>query len=85
MGINTETFREQFRERTEQKRAQGKLKVLEAQATGALARGKGAVTERIWYGKQHLEQTDRQDVTSGGREIAPVVHLSLVQDDKPNV
>ncbi|HPF41871.1 MAG TPA: hypothetical protein PK093_24835 [Phycisphaerae bacterium] len=29
----------------------------------------GNVTAEIWWGKQHLKQTDRQDVTSGGATL----------------
>jgi hypothetical protein len=62
LGVDLHTFREHFLKRTQQKRDEGKSRVLEAQYHGALKNGKGAVTERIWFGKQHLEQTDRQEI-----------------------
>lgn len=66
LGVDEETFKREFRRRTHQKRDEGKAKVLQAQYKGALAHGKGAVTERIWFGKQHLEQTDKANVEHGG-------------------
>jgi len=66
LGTNYDTFVNQFRARTHQKREAGKRRILEAQYKGAQGRGKGAVTERIWFGKQHLEQSDKQDVAVSG-------------------
>jgi len=73
LGVDVDAFKREFKARTEQKRAEGKSEVLTAQYRGALKTGKGAVTERIWWGKQHLGQTDRQDVTSGDQVIVPAV------------
>jgi hypothetical protein len=72
LGIHTETFRRQFRERTEQKRAIGKTTVMLAQYEGCKVRGTGGMSERCWWGKQHLDQKDRQDLTSDdGALIVP--------------
>jgi len=73
LGVDRECFKREFAQRTRQKRAEGKAKVMQAQYRGSLGTGKGAVTERIWWGKQHLAQTDRQDVTSDGEAIVPTV------------
>ena len=62
LGVDIETFRDEFSVRTAQKRDQGKARVLEAQFKGCFAKGKGAVTERVWWGKQHLEQSDKAEV-----------------------
>ena len=62
LGVNVDTFRAEFQQRTRQKRAEGKAKVLLAQYQGCLRQGKGAMTERIWWGKQHLEQSDKQQI-----------------------
>lgn len=66
LGVNVDTFRAEFQQRTRRKRAEGKAKVMMAQYQGCLTRGKGAVTERIWWGKQHLEQSDKQEIEHGG-------------------
>lgn len=61
LAVNVDTFRAEFQQRTRQKRAEGKAKVMLAQYQGSLMCGRGAVTERIWWGKQHLEQSDKQE------------------------
>jgi hypothetical protein len=62
LGVDLATFKAEFSKRCRQKRAEGKAKVMVAQYQGSLTRGKGAVTERIWWGKQHLEQSDKQEI-----------------------
>lgn len=62
LDCDVKTFQGQFSKRTRKKRAEGKAKVLLAQYQGCLKQGKGAMTERIWWGKQHLEQSDKQQV-----------------------
>jgi len=62
VGIDPDTFKRHFAERCQRKRALGKSRVLQAQFSGSLKSGKGAVTERIWFGKQHLEQSDQANV-----------------------
>lgn len=62
MGIDVDTFKRDFASRTEQKRAQGKLKVLTAQGECAKRDDAGHVTDRIWFGKQHLEQSDKNQI-----------------------
>lgn len=61
IGWDVNTFKRQFEQRCREKRAIGKGKVLRAQYRGCFKGGKGAVTERVWFGKQHLEQTDKAD------------------------
>jgi len=63
LDIPLETFRERFRERTEKKRAEGKSKVLQAQYRAASS-PKGSTVDRIWWGKQHLDQSDKQEMTA---------------------
>lgn len=65
LEVDVKTFKAEFSQRTRQKRAEGKAKVMQAQYRGALSTRKGAATERIWWGKQHLEQRDKQDVDHG--------------------
>ena len=59
LGIEGEVFKRHFAERCRQKRAQGKTAVLQAQFAAATAE-KGTPTDRIWWGKQYLEQSDKQ-------------------------
>ena len=66
LGFDVKTFKAQFSKRCRQKRAQGKGEIMRRQFAGCKGSGKGAATERIWFGKQHLEQTDRQDVKLSG-------------------
>jgi hypothetical protein len=73
LGVDVNTFKGEFLQRTRKKRAEGKAAVMQAQYRGALRTGKSSTTERIWWGKQHLEQTDRADVTSGDHAIVPAV------------
>ena len=70
LEIDPDTFKRHFAERTRQKRALGKATVMQKQYKGCMQ--PGAVTERIWWGKQHLEQKDRQDISSDdGALIVP--------------
>jgi len=64
LGVDVETFRREFRVRTEQKRAEGKCKVLLSQYDAATG-SDGSATDRIWFGKQHLGQKDKQEVDHG--------------------
>jgi len=66
LGVDREAFRREFTQRTRQKRAQGKAEIMEAQLKRARTNAVGA----IWWGKQHLGQTDRADVTSGGKAVS---------------
>lgn len=75
LGIDPMTFKRHFEARTCQKRALGKVTVMRKQFEGCQQNGPGGVTERIWWGKQHLEQKDRQDVTSNdGAIVVPVIN-----------
>lgn len=62
LGWNTESFRRQFRERTEQKRALGKLEILKSQRDKCKAKD---TTMLIWSGKQHLGQSDKAAIEHG--------------------
>jgi hypothetical protein len=77
LGFDVGVFKRQFAKRCRQKRAEGKGIVMRKQYEGCKARGKGATTERIWFGKQHLEQTDKQDHNVAGevRLLPPVVTI----------
>lgn len=66
LGIAEETFRRNFGELCAQKRAAGKAALLQAQYSAAIS---GNPTMLIWCGKQHLQQSDRQDLTSGGERM----------------
>lgn len=58
LGVDVETFRREFKERTSRKRAEGKAQLYQAQFKRATG---GDATMLIWTGKQHLEQSDKQD------------------------
>jgi len=62
LGVDLKTFRAHFSATTKQKRADGKLRVLVAQYTGAINPAGTHSGDRIWWGKQHLDQTDREKV-----------------------
>jgi len=64
MGVDRDTFKREFTQRTRTKRAEGKANVLEAQYKAAA--GSGGPVDRIWFGKQHLEQSDKQDLKHSG-------------------
>lgn len=66
LGVDPDTFRKEFSSRTERKRAEGKAAILQSQYRQAQQNP----TSAIWWGKQHLEQKDRQDVTSGGKPVS---------------
>lgn len=62
LGIAIMTFKRHFGKKCKQKRAEGKLKLLQTQAKMA----ETVPTMAIWLGKQHLEQTDKQDINRTG-------------------
>ena len=64
MGVDRDTFKREFTQRCRTKRAEGKATVLEAQYKAAA--GSGGPVDRIWFGKQHLEQTDKTDLKHSG-------------------
>ena len=64
MGIEVGVFKREFVQRTRTKRAEGKRNVLIAQYKAAA--GSGGPVDRIWWGKQHLEQSDKQDLKHSG-------------------
>ncbi|MCE5324909.1 MAG: hypothetical protein LLG01_00695 [Planctomycetaceae bacterium] len=59
MGIDPGTFKTEFSSRTHQKRCQGKVELHRLQRKRA---GKGSDTMLIWLGKQHLEQSDKNQI-----------------------
>lgn len=80
LGVDLKTFRAHFSATTKQKRVEGKLAVLEAQFRCATNRAASHSTDRIWWGKQFLDQTDRQksEVLGDIKIDAPVIQLTLV-------
>ena len=64
MGVDRDTFKREFAQRCRTKRAIGKGRVLDAQYKAAA--GSGGPVDRIWFGKQHLEQSDKQDHKHSG-------------------
>jgi hypothetical protein len=60
MGIDSETFKRHFEERCRLKRAEGKAEKLKQQYNDTTP------TMLIWFGKQHLEQIDKQDLNVQG-------------------
>ena len=64
MGVDRDTFKREFTQRTRTKRAEGKRNVLIAQYKAAA--GSGGPVDRIWFGKQHLEQSDKTDLKHSG-------------------
>lgn len=57
MGIDQNTFKTHFGKRCIQKRAEGQAEKLKQQYNDKTP------TMLIWWGKQHLEQKDRQELT----------------------
>ena len=73
--------RPDIKARLTKKRAEHKDELLAAQHQKAL---KGDTTMLIWCGKQHLGQTDRHDLTSGGESLAaPVIERSKNRPKAP--
>lgn len=70
IGMDVKTFQNNYSKETRQKRAEGKARIYRLQMQAA---EDGNPTMLIWLGKQHLEQTDKQDVTSGGAPIKAIV------------
>jgi hypothetical protein len=69
LGVDDETFKREFGDRCIKKRAEGKARILRAQFDKAAG---GDVTMGIWFGKQHLEQADKQDhKLSGEVQLLP--------------
>lgn len=64
LGVDPDTFRKDMGDRTRKRRAEGKAKALKAQFVAATT-VVGTPTDRVWFGKQHLEQKDKQEVEHG--------------------
>lgn len=70
-GWDPDTFKAEFSERTSQKRAQGKNRLMRVQFALAMD---GNPTMAIWGGKQHLGQTDKQTVNGTQAITVTIVH-----------
>jgi len=64
LGVDPDTFKKDMGALTRQKRAEGKAKALKSQFVAATTLV-GTPTDRVWFGKQHLEQKDKQEVEHG--------------------
>jgi hypothetical protein len=60
MGIDINTFEKHFKKKCEQKRAEGRIALHKTQESL-----KNTPVMAIWLGKQHLEQSDKNDVKHG--------------------
>jgi len=78
LGVDRKVFKRQFTARCRQKRAEGKCEVLEAQYAAASNKAAAQNGSRVWWGKQHLEQTDREkiDLATNVKIDPPVIHLT---------
>lgn len=65
LGVDDETFRKDLSKRTSKKRLQGKACILQTQYAAAQNVRRGT-TDRIWWGKQHLDQSDKEKVEHSG-------------------
>lgn len=64
LGIDDKTFKAHFSEKCRQKRAEGKIIKLKQQFNDK------SPTMLVWWGKQHLEQSDKQQLT--GKDGQPL-------------
>lgn len=64
LGFEPETFHKDMGARTRRQRAKGKVEAMRAQYIAATTVA-GTPTDRVWFGKQHLEQKDKQEVEHG--------------------
>lgn len=64
LGFEPETFKKDMGDRTRRQRAKGKVEAMKAQYLAATT-PLGTPTDRVWFGKQHLEQKDKQEVEHG--------------------
>ena len=77
LGIPSNTFKQHFGQRCIQKRAEGQAFKLEQQYNDKTP------TMLIWWGKQHLEQTDKSQLTGkGGEALAIEVKYIKVKGKK---
>jgi hypothetical protein len=74
MGIDSDTFKRHFAERCLLKRAEGKAEKLKQQFNDKTP------TMLIWFGKQHLDQADKQELSGkdGGAIALQVVNFSEI-------
>lgn len=66
LSIPSNTFKQHFGERCKQKRAEGQAIKLQQQFNDKTP------TMLIWWGKQHLEQTDKSQLTGKGGEALKI-------------
>ena len=77
LGIDGETFKTHFKERCQQKRAEGQAIKLEQQFNNKTP------TMLIWWGKQHLGQSDKQELTGAdGKPLVPKI-IIFAQKEEP--
>ena len=79
LGIEIMTFRKHFSKRCAQNRARGKLEMHRRQRELMFEEGKAACGMAIWLGKQHLEQSDKADISGGATQK---VVVNIVADGK---
>lgn len=80
LGVDDETFKREFGERTRQKRDEGKAAILQAQ----LKMAKSQPIPAIWFGKQHLDQSDRNDVRMSGNLTVQLVDFGKAESQAFN-
>ena len=80
LGVDVKLFQREFAKRTRQKRAKGKSELHRMQQKRAK---KGSDTMLIWLGKQHLEQSDRQELNHGGQVQLVIVQHGHNQSPNP--
>jgi len=77
LGIPSETFKRHFGERCRQKRAEGQAAKMQQQYDDKTP------TMLIWWGKQHLEQSDKSQLTGkDGRALVIDVRYVKVKQKK---
>lgn len=75
IGIDRNTLDKHYSTRLKKKRSEGKAALLKAQME--CGKDEKNPTMLIWLGKQHLNQTDKRDVTSGGQPIKVVSGIEM--------
>jgi hypothetical protein len=73
MGIDQNTFKTHFGKRCIEKRAQGQAEKLKQQYQDKTP------TMLIWWGKQHLGQTDKQQLAVNVNNLADIVALMGIE------
>lgn len=76
LGADVKTFQAEFSKRMAKKRAEGKAIVLQVQYEAA-SRRYGRTGDRVWWGKQHLGQSDKQAIEHGASDSLSELMLEL--------